>query len=85
LTVVEDNFIPDKELVVGDRRFASIYQMGGIVLSEGFVGDQFGEDLKSIKARKRCMMLIREVDRTGFLHCTDIDADLATLEGASAT
>ncbi len=85
LTVVEDNFIPDNELVVGDRRFASIYQMGGIVLSEGFVGDQFGEDLKSIKARKRCMMLIREVDRTGFLHCSDIDADLATLEGASAT
>jgi HK97 family phage major capsid protein len=81
LAVVEDNFMPDNQLVVGDRRFASIYQMSGIVLSEGFVGDQFGEDLKSIKARKRCLMLIREVDRTGFLKCTDIEDALATLAG----
>ena len=79
LAIVEDNFIPDNQLVVGDRRFASIYQMMGVVLSEGYVGDQFGADLKSIKARTRLMMLIREVDRTGFLHCTDITAALATL------
>lgn len=79
LAIVEDNFIPDNQLVVGDRRFASIYQMMGVVLSEGYVGDQFGADLKSIKARTRLLMLIREVDRTGFLHCTDITAALATL------
>jgi hypothetical protein len=79
LAIVEDNFMPDNQLVVGDRRFAAIYQMMGVILSEGYVGDQFGEDLKSIKARTRLMMLIREVDRTGFLHCTDITAALATL------
>lgn len=85
LTVVEDNFIPDNQLVVGDRRFAAIYQMMGVILSEGYVGDQFGEDLKSIKARTRLLMLIREVDRTGFLHCADIDAALIALEGAAST
>lgn len=85
LTVVEDNFIPDNELVVGDRRFAAIYQMGGIVLSEGFVDKQFVEDMKTLKARKRMLMLIREVDRTGFLHCTDIEAALTTLEAPIPT
>jgi HK97 family phage major capsid protein len=85
LTVVEDNFIPDNELIVGDRRFASIYMMGGIVLSEGQVDKQFVEDMKTLKARKRMMMLIREVDRTGFLHCTNIEVALATLETAPPT
>ena len=80
LTVVEDNFVPDNQLIVGDRRYASIYQMGGIVLSEGMPANQFLEDMKTLKARKRMMMLIREVDRTGFLHCTDIAAALAVLE-----
>lgn len=79
LTVVEDNFMPNNTLVVGDRRFAAIYQMMGVILSEGYVGDQFGEDIKSIKARTRLMMLIREVDRTGFLYCASISAALVTL------
>lgn len=85
MSVVEDNFIPDNQLIVGDRRFASIYQMGGIVLSEGLVSAQFVEDMKTLKARKRMMMLIREVDRTGFLLCADIEAALTTLEGAIPT
>lgn len=85
LTVVEDNFMPDNTLVVGDRRYAAIYQMMGVILSEGYVGDQFGEDLKSIKARTRLLMLIREVDRTGFLYCSDIETALTTLEGPATT
>lgn len=85
LTVVEDNFMPDNTLVVGDRRFAAIYQMMGVILSEGYVGNQFGEDLKSIKARTRLLMLIREVDRTGFLYCSDIATALTTLEGPATT
>ncbi len=85
LTVVEDNFIPDNQLVVGDRRFAAIYQMMGVILSEGYVGTQFGDDLKSIKARTRLLMLIREADRTGFLHCNDITTALATLQDPAST
>lgn len=82
LTVVEDNNMPDNQLVVGDRRFATIYEKGGVVLSEGMVNEQFTEDTKTIKARKRLAMLIRNVDATGFLKSTDIDADLVTLATA---
>jgi hypothetical protein len=72
--------MPDNQLVVGDRRFATIYEKGGVVLSEGLVNAQFTSDSKTIKARKRMAMLIRVVDRTGFLHCTNVTTALATLE-----
>lgn len=79
LAVVEDNNMPDNQLVVGDRRFATIYEKGGVVLSEGMVGNQFTSDSKTIKARKRMALLIREVDKTGFLHCTNVTTALTTL------
>ena len=79
LAVVEDNNMPDNQLVVGDRRFATIYEKGGVVLSEGMVGAQFTSDSKTIKARKRMALLIREVDKTGFLHCTNVTTALTTL------
>jgi hypothetical protein len=79
LAVVEDNNMPDNQLVVADRRFGTIYEKSGIVLSEGLVNAQFTSDAKTIKARKRMAMLIRVVDRTGFLHCTNVTTALATL------
>jgi hypothetical protein len=79
LAVVEDNNMPDNQLVVGDRRFATIYEKSGIVLTEGLVNAQFTSDAKTIKARKRMAMLIRVVDQTGFLHCTNVTTALATL------
>ena len=79
LTIVEDNNMPDNQLVVGDRRFARIYEKGGVVISEGLVNAQFTSDTKTLKARKRLAMLIRNVDATGFLKCTDIETALETL------
>jgi hypothetical protein len=79
LDIVEDNNLADDTLVVGEGRFARIYEMGGITISEGTVGDQFKGDLKTIKARARLLFLIREVDKTGFLKSTGIAANLVTL------
>jgi hypothetical protein len=59
LAVVEDNNIPDNQLVVGDRRLQLSMKKSGIVLSEGLVNAQFTSDAKTIKARKRMAMLIR--------------------------
>jgi hypothetical protein len=80
LAVVEDNNMPDNQLVVGDRRFATIYEKSGIVLTEGLVNAQFTSDAKTIKARKRMAMLIRVVDQTGFLHCINVTTALTTLQ-----
>ncbi len=79
LAIVEDNNLADNTLVVGDGRFGKIYEKSGIVLSEGYGDGQFVRDQKTIKARVRMLMLIRNVDKTGFLKCTNITTALATL------
>ena len=79
IIIVEDNNIPDNELVVGDRRFGRIYEMGGVTISRGLKSDQFVEDMETIKARKRLLFLIRNVDATGFRKVTDVSSALATL------
>lgn len=79
LTIVEDNNLADNTLVVGDSRFGRIYEKSGVVISEGLVNAQFTSDLKTLKARVRILFLIRNVDKTGFLKCTNINTALATL------
>ena len=79
LTIVEDNNLADNTLVVGDSRYGTIYEKGGVVLSEGYNDGQFVGDMKTIKARVRMLFLIRNVDKTGFLKCTDITTALGTL------
>lgn len=79
LNIIEDNNVTANTLVVGDSRFARIYEMGGVVLSKGSVNAQFSEDMMTIKARKRLAFLIREADKTGFKKVTSISAALTTL------
>lgn len=84
LRVVEDNNLADNTLVVGDSRFGTIYEKGGVTLSKVYVNAQAIEDMMTLKARKRMLFLIRNVDKTGFLKCTDIATALTTLETAPA-
>lgn len=79
MMIVEDNNIADNVLVVGDSRYARIYEMQGTAISRGLKGDQFVEDMETIKARKRLLFLIRNVDQTGFRKVADVDAALTTL------
>lgn len=79
ITVVEDNVVVANTMILGDSRFARIYEKTGMELSEGFVGDQFIEDAMTIKVRKRMAFLIRTVDKTGFRKVTSISAALTTL------
>lgn len=81
-SIVVDNNMADNKMVVGDFKFAKIYEMGGVALSAGHgTTGQFEEDMMILKARLRLAFLIRAADQTGFLICTDIDAALATLSG----
>lgn len=79
LNIIEDNHVVANTLYLGDSRFARIYEMGGVVLSEGYVGSQFTSDMLTLKARKRLAFLIRTVDQTGFRKVTSISAALVTL------
>lgn len=82
IVVIESNIITANTMVIGDRRFARIYEKGGIVLSKGMINAQFTEDELTLKARKRMAFLIRSADKGGFLKVSDIDAALAAITAA---
>jgi HK97 family phage major capsid protein len=77
--VVVDEF-PNDSIVVGDSSLATIYQKGGVTLAKGETGDQFVEDMFTLKIRKRALLLVRNLDKAGFRKVTDITAALAILE-----
>jgi len=79
LNIVEDNNVVANTLYLGDSRFARIYEMGGVVVSKGYNGTDFAEDMLTLKARKRLAFLIREADKTGFRKVASISAALTTL------
>jgi HK97 family phage major capsid protein len=79
LFVVVDDNVPNNQMVVGDRKYARIYEKTGVVISKGMPNAQFLEDEMTIKARKRMLLLVKNGDRTGFRKVTSISAALATL------
>jgi len=79
LNIIEDNNVVANTLYLGDSRYARIYEMSGVVVSKGYSGADFVEDMQTLKARKRLNLLIREADKTGFRKVTSISAALVTL------
>ncbi len=79
ITVIECNALTADTMVLGDSRYAKIYEVEGFNISVGYSGDQFVSDLMTLKARKRENLLIRTADVGGFKKCTGIAAALATL------
>jgi hypothetical protein len=82
VTVIECNAITANTMVVGDSRYGAIYEEPGIAVTTGLDTGDFKSDMVTVKARRRMNLLIRTVDRTGWLKVTDIDAALLTLAQA---
>ncbi len=79
LTVLVDNHVAANTMYVGDSRYVSVYEMPGVEVSRGMVGQQFREDEMTIKARKRLAFLIKNGNRDGFRKVADIGAALTAL------
>lgn len=77
--VLENNSVVANTMFLGDSRFGRIYEKAGMTIATDTVGNQFLEDMISLKVRKRMLFLIRTVDQTGWKQVTDIDAALVTL------
>lgn len=78
--IVEDNSVADNVMVVGDRRYMEIYEMGGVTLSRGMINNQYVKDQLTLKARKRLLFLIKNSNKSGFRKVLDIDAALLALK-----
>jgi len=80
MLVVESNIFPANQLVLGDSRFARIYEKNGLLVSKSDSNDTtFVEDMLTLKVRKRLLFLIRTVDQTGFIKITDVDAAVTAI------
>lgn len=79
LNVVVDENVADNSILVGDRRYARIYEKTGVVITRGTPNAQFLEDEMTIKARKRMLLLVKNGDKSGFRKVTDVAAALVTL------
>jgi len=81
ITVIENNGMADDALVMGDSRYGRIYDAAeGYTVQVGYVDDQFTGDLKTLKARKRLCLLIKNSEKAAYLKVTDIAARLIALE-----
>lgn len=80
IRVIESNQVTVNTLTIGDFRYGTLYDMGGIEVEMGWINDQFVKDSFTIKASKREALLVRTVDETAFRKITDITAALALLE-----
>lgn len=79
ISVLECNTMAANTMIVGDSRYGAIYEIPGVVVETGYATGDFESDMMSLKARKRLNLLVRRVDRTGWLEVTSISAALVTL------
>ena len=80
IAVIENNNVPDNEVIVGDSRYARIYEGAeGYSITVGEVDAQFAEDMKTLKARKRMNLLIKGSEQAAWRKVASISAALVLL------
>ena len=78
--IIESATVTANTMLMGDNRFAKIYEVDGYTLTEGYSTGDFESDMKSLKARRRLMLLVKNADKGAFRKVTDIAAALVTLK-----
>ena len=78
--VVENNNVADNVCYVGDSNYGTIYESEeGYSIEIDMVNNQFLEDMKTMKARKRECLLIKESEKAAWRKVASISAALTTL------
>ena len=79
--VVPTAVVTADTMLLGDFRQGTYYSSDAFEIEIGFVGDQFKQDLMTIKARKRAALLVRIVDNTAFYNVASIATALTNITG----
>jgi len=80
LDVVVTNTMGVNELFIGQKSKATIYNDGQTDIMTGYGAGDFEEDMIRIRAKKRELLLIREMDKGAFSRCDDVTAAITALE-----
>lgn len=79
LVIVNDN-VDDNVMYAGDSRYGTIYESAeGFSITVGEPDSQFLEDMKTLKARKRMNLLIKNSEQDAWRKVSSISAALTTL------
>lgn len=81
-TIIGSPFITANTCVLGDSRFAKIYEESGYLFDIGYnlTGD-YAKDILTMKAKKFMALLTRTADVTGWRKSTNIETDVNTIGG----
>ena len=77
--VIESSRVTANSLVIGDFSYGNVHQGEDVTIEMGLVNDQFLKNQWTIRAEQEIFLLIRNVDRDGFLKVSNIDAAIAAL------
>jgi HK97 family phage major capsid protein len=80
VVIRETSQVGATEMLVGDFRYATLYNREAINVSMGYIANQFVENTITMLAEMRAALLTRVVDRTGFRRVANITTALAALE-----
>lgn len=80
IRVIETSRVPAGQLIIGDFRFGTIYDLEDTEITLGWVNNQFLENKFTILGEKRMGLLVRNVDADAFLKVTSITDALAAIE-----
>ncbi|MEN8251280.1 MAG: phage major capsid protein [Bacteroidota bacterium] len=80
IPVIENNGMADNTMLMGDSRYGRIYDAAeGYTVQVGYVDSQFKQDLKTLKARKRLALLIKNSEKEAYIQVTSITTALTNL------
>ncbi len=79
LRVIETSAVTGNTMLVGDSRYATIFEVEGYTLERGFQSGDWELDIPSLKARRRLNIVVKNADAGAFRKITDVNAALVTL------
>lgn len=79
IRVVPSASVTANQMVVGDFRYATIYNLGGVMIDMGWIDKQFVENMMTLRAERRMGMLVRSVHTNAFRKVSSISGALTTL------
>ena len=71
--IVRSAYVTDNTLLMGDSRRAVILRGSTVELQLGYINDDFGKDLYTLKGRVYANALIRHIDRPAWRRVTNVE------------
>jgi len=84
LRVYESSQVDLGTIIVGDSTKGKIYDGDGIEIQMGWINEQLLENAVTLRASRYMALVIKELDKPGFMKCTDIPTALTAIQKVGA-